>query len=50
MRQRISEICALPLHRVSIKATTSEKLGFMGRKEGLAAIAAATISLPIIPE
>ena len=50
MRQRISEICALPLRRVSIKATTSEKLGFMGRKEGLAAIAAATISLPIIPE
>ena len=46
MRQRISEICGLPLSRVSVKATTTEKLGFTGRNEGLAAQAVATMSLP----
>ena len=46
MRQRISEICSLPLSRVSVKATTTEKLGFTGRNEGLAAQAVATMSLP----
>jgi len=46
MRQRIAEICGLPLTRVSVKATTTEKLGFTGRNEGLAAQATATLSLP----
>ena len=36
----------MPLSSVSIKATTTEKLGFVGRAEGLAAQAAATIRLP----
>ncbi len=36
----------MPLSAVSIKATTTEKLGFVGRAEGLAAQAAATIRLP----
>lgn len=46
MRARISEILSLPLTRVSVKVTTTEKLGFTGRSEGLAAQAAATVSLP----
>jgi 2-C-methyl-D-erythritol 4-phosphate cytidylyltransferase / 2-C-methyl-D-erythritol 2,4-cyclodiphosphate synthase len=48
MRARISEILAIPLHRVSVKATTTERLGFAGRREGIAAQAVATISLPAL--
>ncbi|KTE38249.1 MULTISPECIES: 2-C-methyl-D-erythritol 2,4-cyclodiphosphate synthase [unclassified Sphingopyxis] len=43
MRLRISEIARLPLSRISVKATTTEGLGFAGRREGLAAQAVATI-------
>ena len=46
MRQRLAEITGLPLHRLSVKATTSERLGFTGRGEGIAALAQATIRLP----
>jgi 2-C-methyl-D-erythritol 4-phosphate cytidylyltransferase / 2-C-methyl-D-erythritol 2,4-cyclodiphosphate synthase len=45
MCQRIAEIMVIPVSRVSVKATTSEGLGFTGRKEGIAAQAVATISL-----
>lgn len=46
IRARIAEILALPLNHVSVKATTTERLGFTGRREGIAAQAIATLSLP----
>ena len=48
MRQRIADILAVPLDRVSVKATTTERLGFAGRREGIAAQAVATLSLPAL--
>lgn len=46
MRARIAEILAIPVERVSVKATTTERLGFTGRREGIAAQAIATLQLP----
>jgi 2-C-methyl-D-erythritol 4-phosphate cytidylyltransferase/2-C-methyl-D-erythritol 2,4-cyclodiphosphate synthase len=46
MRTRIAAICGLPVDRVAVKATTSERLGFTGRREGIAALATATVRLP----
>jgi 2-C-methyl-D-erythritol 4-phosphate cytidylyltransferase/2-C-methyl-D-erythritol 2,4-cyclodiphosphate synthase len=49
MRSRVAEILALPVERVSVKATTTEHLGFLGRAEGIAAQATATVRLPTVP-
>jgi 2-C-methyl-D-erythritol 4-phosphate cytidylyltransferase/2-C-methyl-D-erythritol 2,4-cyclodiphosphate synthase len=46
MRKRIAEIADMSIERVAVKATTSEQLGFTGRKEGIAAMATATVRLP----
>jgi 2-C-methyl-D-erythritol 4-phosphate cytidylyltransferase / 2-C-methyl-D-erythritol 2,4-cyclodiphosphate synthase len=46
MRARIAEVAGLTIERVGVKATTSEKMGFTGRREGMAAFANATVRLP----
>jgi 2-C-methyl-D-erythritol 2,4-cyclodiphosphate synthase len=46
MRKALADIMQVALDRVSVKATTSEKLGFTGREEGIAALATATLVKP----
>lgn len=43
MRQALAEIIGVGMERISVKATTSERLGFTGREEGIAALATATL-------
>jgi 2-C-methyl-D-erythritol 4-phosphate cytidylyltransferase/2-C-methyl-D-erythritol 2,4-cyclodiphosphate synthase len=49
IRARVAALLRLPPSRVSVKATTSERLGFTGRGEGIAAQAIVTIRLPETP-
>jgi len=47
MRARLAEILGITLSRVSVKATTTEGMGFTGREEGLAAQAVCCVELPV---
>lgn len=49
IRTEIARITGVPVARISVKATTTEQLGFTGRREGIAAMASATIRLPMEP-
>ncbi|MEO0909338.1 MAG: 2-C-methyl-D-erythritol 2,4-cyclodiphosphate synthase, partial [Pseudomonadota bacterium] len=43
MRAHLAELCGLELNRISVKATTNEKIGAIGREEGIAALASTTV-------
>jgi 2-C-methyl-D-erythritol 4-phosphate cytidylyltransferase/2-C-methyl-D-erythritol 2,4-cyclodiphosphate synthase len=43
MRQNLADFLDISIDRCSVKATTNEKVGFIGRREGIAAIATATV-------
>ena len=46
MKTRVAEALGINFNRVGIKATTNEKMGFIGREEGIAAMAVTSVDLP----
>jgi 2-C-methyl-D-erythritol 2,4-cyclodiphosphate synthase len=46
IRERLAGALGVPLDHVNVKATTGEGMGFVGREEGIAALAVATLSAP----
>ena len=49
MKERIAEARGIPVSKVGVKATTNEGMGFVGRHEGIAAMAVASVDLPEEP-
>jgi 2-C-methyl-D-erythritol 4-phosphate cytidylyltransferase/2-C-methyl-D-erythritol 2,4-cyclodiphosphate synthase len=47
MRARIAELLGVPIDRVSVKATTTEGMGFTGREEGILAQAVVSVEMPL---
>lgn len=50
MREKISQILRIDQNRINIKATTTEKLGFLGKEQGIAAQAVSNVKLAILQE
>ena len=50
MRANLAEALRIPAKRVGIKATTNETMGFVGRREGIAALAVASVSVTDEPD
>jgi len=48
MKIHVAEALGINLNRIGIKATTNEKMGFVGREEGIAAMAVAGVDLPLL--
>ena len=46
MKLNVAGALGIPLKKIGIKATTNERLGFIGREEGIAAMAVAGVDLP----
>ena len=46
MKANLARVLALPEKRIGIKSTTNERMGFLGRKEGVAAMAVASVEMP----
>src|SRR5688572_21242851 len=46
MRENLATALGLPVNRVGVKATTNERMGFVGRSEGIAAMAVASVFVP----
>lgn len=49
MKERIAAALGIPVAKVGVKATTNEGMGFVGRQEGIAAMAVASVDLPEEP-
>lgn len=46
MKANLAQVLGLDVRRVGIKATTNERMGFLGRREGIAALATASVEMP----